>query len=226
VENSHVQRAMLTNPTPSPAVPHTGLDREWEAIRANLFRLSDRVDTAIDRAVTALVNHDRRLAQTVVEADRTINDRRYQLEDACLTTIVRQQPVARDLRRIIAAMHVAGELERMADHAEGIANIVLKLAGPTHLPLVNFDRMAQAVRPMLRCSLYAFAYDDIEQADRIEVMDDKIDQYYQQNIRTLLTYMLEDSSVVPEATYLLWVSHNLERIGDRCVNISQRTLRR
>jgi phosphate transport system protein len=82
------------------------------------------------------------------------------------------------------------------------------------------------VRPMLRCCLYAFAYDDIEQADRVAVMDDKIDQYYQQNIRTLLTYMLEDADVIPEATYLLWVSHNLERIGDRCVNISQRTLRR
>ena len=79
---------------------------------------------------------------------------------------------------------------------------------------------------MLRCSLYAFAYDDLQQADRVAVMDDKIDQYYQQNMRTLLTYMLEDRAVVEEATYLLWVSHNLERIGDRCVNLSERTLRR
>jgi phosphate transport system protein len=206
--------------------PRIELDRDWEAIRTDLFRLGDRVDTAIDRAIRALVHQDKHLAQNVVEADRTINTRRYQLEDACLTTMVRQQPVASDLRRLIAAMHVAGELERMADLAEGIANIVLKLDGSTHLPLGNFDRMAQAVRPMLRCCLYAFAYDDIEQADRVTVMDDKIDQYYQQNIRTLLTYMLEDADVIPEATYLLWVSHNLERIGDRCVNISQRTLRR
>ena len=215
-----------THPTHLPATPRIELDREWDAIRTDLFRLSDRVDTAIDRAITALINHDTHLARNVVEADRTINARRYQLEDACLTTIVRQQPVARDLRRIIAAMHVAGELERMGDHAEGIANIVLTLKAGTHLPLGNFDRMAQAVRPMLRCCLYAFAYDDIEQADRVVVMDDKIDHYYQQNIRTLLTYMLEDSDVIPEATYLLWVSHNLERIGDRCVNIGQRTVRR
>lgn len=209
-----------------PAPPRIELDREWDAIRTDLFRLGDRVDTAIDRAITALITHDQHLARNVVEADQSINARRYQLEDACLTTIVRQQPVASDLRRIIAAMHVAGELERMADHAEGIANIVLKLNAATHLPLNNFDRMAQAVRPMLRCCLYAFAYDDIEQADRVTVMDDKIDHYYQQNIRTLLTYMLEDADVIPEATYLLWVSHNLERIGDRCVNIGQRTLRR
>lgn len=217
---------MHTHSSHSPTTLHIELDREWDAIRTDLFRLGDRVDTAIDRAITALINQDKRLARDVVEADRTINTRRYQLEDACLITIVRQQPVASDLRRIIAAMHVAGELERMADLAQGIANIVLKLNAATHLPLGNFEHMAQAVRPMLRCCLYAFAYDDIEQADRVERMDDKIDQFYQQNIRTLLTYMLEDSGTIPEATHLLWVSHNLERIGDRCVNVSQRTLRR
>jgi phosphate transport system protein len=211
---------------PQPASPRIELDREWEAIRTDLFRLGDRVDTAIDRAIMALLNQDKRLAREVVEADGTINARRYQMEDACLTTIVRQQPVASDLRRLIAAMHIAGELERMADLAEGIANIVLKLEASTRLPLSNFDRMAQAVRRMLRSSLYAFAYDDIQQADRIPVLDDKIDEYYQQNMRNLLTYMLEDSGVIPEATYLLWVSHNLERIGDRCVNIGKRTLRR
>jgi phosphate transport system protein len=204
----------------------TELDREWEALRTDLFRLGDRIDRAIDHAITALVNRDKRLAREVIEADRIINLRRYQLEDACLTTMARQQPVASDLRRLIATMHVAGELERMGDLAEGIANIVLKLNGETHLPLNNFERMAQALRPLLRCCLYAFAYDDIEQADRVAMMDDKIDQFYQQNLRTLLTYMLEDRDVVEEATYLLWVSHNLERIGDRCVNVSQRTLRR
>ncbi len=226
MERRLAPHGMHSHPSHSPATPRIELDREWDTIRTDLFRLGDRVDAAIDRAITALINQDKRLARDVVDADQTINTRRYQLEDACLTTIVRQQPVARDLRRLIAAMHVAGELERMADLAEGVANIVLKIAGPTHLPLGNFDRMAQAVRPMLRCCLYAFAYDDIEQADRVAVMDDKIDQYYQQNIRTLLTYMLEDAAVVPEATYLLWVSHNLERIGDRCVNVGKRTLRR
>jgi len=140
--------------------------------------------------------------------------------------MVRQQPVARDLRRLIGAMHIAGELERMGDLAAGIAHIVLKFDAAVRLPLHSLDRMAQAVRPMLRGCLYAFAYNDIEQAERIDLMDDRIDQFYQQNIRTLLTYMLEDASLIPEATYLLWVSHNLERIGDRCVNVSHRTPRR
>ncbi len=211
---------------PLAAAPRAELDRELTAIRTDLMRLGDRIDTAIDRAMLALLHHDRFLAQEVPETDQIINARRYQLEDACLTAIVRHQPVARDLRRLIATMHIAGELERMGDLAKGIAHIVLLLNGQAHLPLANFDRMAQAVRRMLRSCLYAFAYDDAEQADRVVVLDDQIDQFHQQNIRTLLTYMLEDADVIPEATYLVWVSHNLERIGDRCVNISRRTLRR
>ena len=166
------------------------------------------------------------MTRDVITADQLINTRRYQLEDACLTTMARQQPVAHDLQRLISVMHVTGEMERMGDLAKGIAHIVLRLDGAARLPLANFERMAQAVRRMLRCCLYAFAYDDIEQADRVSELDDQIDQFYQQNIRTLLTYMLEERSLVEEATYLLWVSHNLERIGDRCVNVSQRTLRR
>ncbi len=203
-----------------------GLDRDLAALRADLLRLGDRIDTAIDRAMIALRNRDRALARQVIETDQIVNTRRYQLEEACLATIARQQPVARDLRRIIAVMHVAGELERMGDLAKGIAHILLLLDGEARLPLANFERMAQAVRQMLRISLYAFAYDDVEQADRVPLLDDQIDQFYQQNMRMLLTYMMEDSEVVTEATYLLWVSHNLERIGDHCVNLSERTLRR
>jgi phosphate transport system protein len=211
---------------PHAAGPRAELERELLAIRADLMRLGDRIDTAIDRSMMALLQHDRSLAREVLETDRIINARRYQLEDDCLTTVVRHQPVARDLRRLIATMHVAGELERMGDLAKGICNIVLRQPAETRLPLANFDRMALAVRQMLRSSLYAFAYDDLQQADRVPVLDDKIDQYYQQNLRTLLTYMLEDRAVVEDATYLLWVSHNLERIGDRCVNVSERALRR
>lgn len=214
---------MVTQPA---YVPRLELDRELTVIRDDLLRLGNRIDTAIDQAITALLNHDRGLARAVIASDQIINQRRYQLEEECLIAIARQQPVAIDLRRLIATMHAAGELERMGDLAEGVAHIVLKFDAATQLPLSNFARMAEAVRRMLRSSLYAFAYDDLQQADRIPVLDDKIDEYYQQNMRNLLTYMLEDSTVVAEATYLLWVSHNLERIGDRCVNLSERTLRR
>src|SRR5512147_2921279 len=135
---------------PRPAGPRAELDRELAAIRTDLLRLGDRIDTAIDRAILALLQHDRSLAREVVETDRIINDRRYQLEDTCLTTIARQQPVAWDLRRLIATMHIAGELERMGDLAKGICHIVLRQPTETRLPLNNFERMADAVRRMLR----------------------------------------------------------------------------
>ncbi len=221
-----IDRRPMQTGLPKPGGPRAELDRELEAIRADLLRLGDRIDTAIDRAIIALRNHDRALGRQVIKTDHIINARRYQLEEACLMTIARQQPVASDLRRIIATMHVAGELERMGDLAKGIAHIMLRLDAAARLPLANFERMAQAVRHMLRCSLYAFVYDDLEQADRVPLLDDKVDQFYQQNMRMLLTYMLEDRDTVAEATYLLWVSHNLERIGDRCVNLSKRALRR
>ncbi len=175
----------------TPLQPTSGLraelDRELATLRADLIRLGDRIDTAIDRAMLALRNGDHALARSVLDTDQLINRRRYALEEACLTAIARQQPVASDLRRIVATMRVAGELERMGDLAKGIAHILLKLDVEPRLPLANFERMAQAVRQMLRCGLYAFAYDDLEQADQVAVMDDKVDQYYQQNMRMLLT---------------------------------------
>ena len=208
------------------ASPRAELDRHLTAMRDDLLRLGGRVDTAIDRAMTALLHHDRSLAREVLEADGTINTRRYQLEEACLVLIATQQPVASDLRRTLATMHIAGDLERMGDHAAGIAYITTQLDAQARLPLDNFGRMAEAVRRMLRNSLYAFTYGDLEQANRVVAMDDQIDQFYQLNVRNLLTYMMEDRRIVPEATYLLWVSHNLERIGDHCVNVSERTLPR
>ena len=214
---------MQTRLTNTNTGPRAELDRELTAMRDDLLRLGDRVDTAIDHALTALLNHDHRLAREVIEADGLINARRYQLEEACLTLCATQQPVAGDLRRAIATMHAAGELERMADHAAGIANIAIQLGAGTRLPLANLERIAQVVRRMLRNSVYAFAYSDLEQADRTAQLDDQIDQFQQQMVRMLLTYMMEDREVIAEATYLLWVAHNLERIGDHCVNLCQRT---
>jgi len=200
------------------------LDRGIEAIHTDLLRLGDIVDRAIDRSIEALSVYDPHLAQAVIDEDQVINRKRYAIEENCLNLIATQQPMARDLRGIIADMHVAGELERMADHARGIAVITRQLAGAPTLPaLTTLQRMAQATRQMLRSSLNAFVLGNVEQAERNCQLDDVIDDYHQQVVRTLLTYMLENRSVIGEATYLIWVSHNLERIGDRCVNLNQRT---
>ena len=217
---SFIQRMTLS----SLYVSRPTLDRGIEAIHTDLLRLGDIVDRAIERSIEALSAYDPRLAQAVIDEDQVINRKRYAIEENCLILIATQQPIARDLRGIIADMHIAGELERMADHARGIAVITRQLTGAPTLPvLATLQRMTQATRQMLRSSLNAFVLGNVEQAERSCQMDDVIDDYHQQVVRTLLTYMLEDRRVIGEATHLIWVAHNLERIGDRCVSLSQRT---
>jgi phosphate transport system protein len=133
--------------------------------------------------------------------------------------------MAGDLRAIAAALIVANELERMGDYAEGICKLTLKLGEePPLKPLIDIPRMAQIAQSMLQRSLQAFVERDVAAARQIWAEDDRLDELYQQILRELLSYMLEQPSSVTRATYLLWVAHNLERIGDRVSNIAERVI--
>ncbi|MBN1317748.1 MAG: phosphate signaling complex protein PhoU [Anaerolineales bacterium] len=201
------------------------LDKELAQIQDNILQLGSMLEHAIRRSVEALKNRDVDLAQRVIADDQKINDLRYATEELCLAVIATQQPVAGDLRRIIAAMHIAIEIERMADHAEGIAHLVARIAGePLLKPLIDIPRMAEVDCDMLRMSLDAYIKADVNAAKAAAKEDDKVDQLYDQIFRELLTYMLQDAKNINRATFLLWVAHNLERIGDRATNISERVL--
>jgi phosphate transport system protein len=201
------------------------LDQELTAIQNDILRLGSMVEEAIQQAIKALKGRDVQLAQQVIADDERINSLRYAIEQKCLVTIATQQPVASDLRTIIAAMHIAIDMERMADHAEGIATLVTRLADqPLLKPLIDVPRMADIACEMLRDSLDAFIARDPEAARAIVARDDEIDQLYDQVFRELLTYMLQDQQTINRATFLLWVAHNLERIGDRITNISERVV--
>jgi phosphate transport system protein len=122
-------------------------------------------------------------------------------------------------------MHIAIEIERMGDHAEGIAHLVTRMAGePLLKPLIDIPRMAEVDCNMLRMSLDAYINSDADAAKIAAKEDDKVDQLYDQIFRELLTYMLQDAKNINRATFLLWVAHGLERIGDRATNISERVL--
>ena len=103
------------------------LDRELSELNENIILLSSRVDEAIGRAMDALMNRDSQEAQAVIQADEEVNALRFEIEEGCLTILATQQPVAIDLRIIVAAMHIATELERIGDHATGVARIVERL---------------------------------------------------------------------------------------------------
>lgn len=203
----------------------TLLDQELNRLRERLLEMTDMVVHAIERAIEALKTQNPELAQQVVDDDENINKLRYKIEKLCLTTIATQQPMASDLRQIIAGMHIATEVERMGDHAAGIAKLVTEMASePLLKPLIDIPRMADIAVSMVRDGIRAFVDGDTEAAKEIVKRDDEIDDLYGQVFRELLTYMIEDPRNIRRATYLLWVGHGLERIGDRATNISERTV--
>ena len=199
------------------------LDRELTILRDNILRISHMADTGISRSIQALKEQNVELARQVIADDTQIDGLRYQVESDCYRLISLQQPTARDLRSIITAMHIVVELERIGDHAESIARLAIDLAQEPHLkPLIDLPRMAQIAREMMRFSLSAYLDWDDEMACSIIERDREIDQLHQQVFRELLTFMLQDTKNIQRATYLLSVSHDLERIGDRIKNICER----
>lgn len=194
-----------------------------EELRNDVVTMSSMVDKALARAIDALKGQDARLAAEVKAGDREIDTLRWEAEDAAMTLIATQGPMAGDLRVIAASLQIFTDLERMGDYAVGIAKVVLKtIDEPLLKPLVDIPRMAQLARAMLADVTTAFIESDAEAAREIATRDDQIDDLYDQVLRDLLTLMASNPSVINRGTYLLWAAHNVERIGDRVTNIAER----
>ncbi|MHB1133238.1 MAG: phosphate signaling complex protein PhoU [Chloroflexota bacterium] len=200
-------------------------DRQLAELQDEMLALGMMVDRAIDRSVEALGKRDHELAHQIIEEDLVINQKRFDIEEKCLQLIARQQPLASDLRVLAAILHIITDLERMADHAEGIAKISLMHGQePLLKPLIDTPRMAEKSRDMLRRALEAFVARDVEAAKKISAEDDEVDALYDQVYHELLTFMIQDPRTIQRATYLLWVVHNIERIADRVTNICERVV--
>jgi phosphate transport system protein len=190
-----------------------------------MLLLGTMVDSAIERSITALKGRDVDLARRVIADDARVNRKRYEIEERCLELIARQQPLAGDLRAIVSVLYIIVDLERMADHAEGIAKIAVMLADePPLKPYIDIPRMAEIARRMLTSSLEAFKDRDAERARAVCNLDDEVDALYDQVYRELITYMVNDPKTIERATHLTWVAHNLERIADRVTNICERVV--
>jgi phosphate transport system protein len=201
------------------------LDEGLDHLRADLRRLASLVDVAIERSVASLARLDEKAATEVMEDDAAVNQLRYSIEQDAVHLIATQQPIASDLRFIIAVLAIVSELERIGDYCVGIGKIVLLHQGrPLLKPLIDIPRMATLVRQGLRASLDAFITKNEFLARAIASQDDEIDRLYDQIYRELLTYMLNDPSTIDRATWLLWAAHNLERMGDRIQNVCERTV--
>ncbi len=192
-------------------------------LEKELISQGEMVNVALDRSVEALRNLDVVKAEKVVVNDRLINKKRWDIEEQCINLFATQQPVATDLRELIAVLSISTDLERMGDHAEGIAKIAIMHGDKLLIkPLIDIPRMAEKASDMLMRSIEAFVNRDAEAAKAICEEDDEVDALYDQTYRELLSFMIEDPKTITRATYLIWAAHNLERIADRVTNICER----
>ncbi|MCX7838160.1 MAG: phosphate signaling complex protein PhoU [Anaerolineae bacterium] len=206
-------------------MPRDTFERQLGALKTTLLELGARTNQTIAEGLEALKTRDRAMAQALIARDTEINRIRYQIEEQSYELIATQQPLASDLREIIACLMIAIELERIADHAKNLAEIVLHMGNePLLKPLIDIPRMADICQSMLTQSLDAFARRDALAARAVCLRDDELDNLYKQVFRELLTFVIEDARTVTRALNLLFAAHNLERIGDRVTNIGERVI--
>ncbi len=203
----------------------SGYTQQLQQIQDDLLLLGSMVEKAIVKAVEALKNRDLERSQEVIDEDDQIDDFQMALEEKCVDLIALQAPMATDLRRLVTVIQVASELERVGDYAEGIAKISVRMGEqPTLKPLIDIPRMAEMGAMMLREGLGALTTLDVEMAEKIAATDDEVDSLYEQIFRELFSFMVENPANIQAATYLIWIAHLLERIGDRSTNIAERAV--
>ncbi|MBN1188509.1 MAG: phosphate signaling complex protein PhoU [Dehalococcoidales bacterium] len=204
-------------------MPRRLFDQHLRELQDHVLAMGSMVENALYSSMDALKNRDLELAGRVIKEDRAIDHKRFEIEEECIDLIITQQPLASDLRIIIAVLNIIVDLERIGDHAEGIAKISIMIGNePPLKPLIDLPRMAEQTGSMLKRVLEAFIHHDAESATRICAEDDDIDNLYDQVFRELLTFMAEDPKTITRATRLIWVGHNLERSADRVTNIGER----
>lgn len=200
-------------------------ETELQQVKDNVLMLGSMAEQAILDSVEALKKRDVKASEKILEFDREVNKKRFEIENQLMILIATQQPMAHDLRLLASSMEIISELERMGDYAKGIANINIRMGdAPLLKPLIDIPRMAEKGVDMLHRALTAFANEDVEAARAIPVEDDQVDALYNQVYRELMTFVIQDPKTIERANWLLWVAHNLERVADRVTNICERTV--
>jgi phosphate transport system protein len=194
-------------------------------LEQDVITMGEMVIKAVSRSAESLKRRNIGEAKKIISNDVLINKKRWDIEERCISLIATQQPVASDLRDLIAILNIITELERMGDYAEGIAKIVVMMGDkPLIKPLIDIPRMTVKATDMIKRSLEAFTKLDAGAARAICSEDDEVDMLYEQIYRELVSFMVEDPKTITGATHLMWVAHNLERIADRVTNICERVI--
>lgn len=200
-------------------------ERQLNEVQEDMLVMASMVESAINQSMEALRLRDVASARRIIENDREINKRRYDCEEKCIELISLQAPLASDLRTLISVLHITTDLERMGDHAEGIARIALMLADePPLKPMPDLARMSELAIEMLHGSVEAYKQRDTQRAREIVQQDDTVDELYERVYHELIMMMVGDQAAIQRCTYMTWVAHNIERVADRATNICERVV--
>ncbi len=198
------------------------LDREEREIKDGVLRMGSLVEQQILGAIDALVYHDAARAAAIIEGDPRVNEAQREVNALIATTIATQQPVARDLRFLLALNHVTYELERIGDHAASVAKQAERLsAEPPLKDYVDIPRMGRIAAELVRGILEALVAVDDEQARQVAARDDDIDHLYHAIFAEVVELMRRDPGNVERGTSILFAAYYIERIGDRVTNIAE-----
>jgi phosphate transport system protein len=197
-------------------------DQELEDLKQRLLWMGSLAERAVHQAVHAVLDAEEALAEAVLEEESAINEMQLEIDDRVQQLLALQQPMAVDLRFILAVSRINNDLERIGDQGVNIAQSALRiLRHPQVKPYVDLPRMSELAEGMVRDSLNALVQRDVELAKNVLARDDQVDSLRDQMFRELLTYMMENSAVVFPAFELILVAKNLERIGDHATNIAE-----
>jgi len=192
-------------------------------LKQRLLDMSDLATSLLDLSVDALLSRDSSMADAVVSGDRDVDALELEVEDQAIALLALQQPMARDLRFIIASIKVSNDLERVGDHAVNIAQSAQRLAQSSTVitPDPEIQDMARRARKMLRDSITAFVRADGALGRDVCRADDEVDAMHNSVFRILVTHMMEDARTITPSLELLLVSRNLERVADLATNIGE-----
>ncbi len=206
------------------ASEHTvkAFDEDITRLRGLIAEMGGLAEVSISESMDALVKGNRELAKSVAERDRKIDSLEAEIDKLAVRIIALRAPMADDLREVIAALKIAGVIERIGDYAKNIAKSGGKIQNRNQFePLTLIPAMAELAGEMVHDVLTAYAARDAELAAEIVARDDKVDAFYESIFRNLVSHMMENPSTISSAAQLLFVARNIERIGDHATNVAE-----
>jgi phosphate transport system protein len=197
-------------------------DEALKRLNNNIARMGGLAERQLAAAIEAMMQRDSAAAAEVVRGDAKVDELEREIDELAVRLLALRQPMASDLRNIVAALRIAGDIERIADYAANVAKRAIALAQVAPVrPVAAIPRMGAVVQEMIKDVLDAYANRDVERAHAVWTRDEELDELYSSLFRELLTYMMEDARNITGSTHLLFIAKNIERIGDHATNIAE-----